>query len=166
MLRVDLVGYDEGLHTFSFAPDAQTLDLDPDTFSAIQVDLQVDYRDDRALVILTAQATARLECDRTLEPFDQAVQGSHTVLFTRDAEMAGEDDDDTRYWPPGENALDVAEPVRDTLLLALPLRRVAPDAEDEDLKLNYGALEAEDGTPIDPRWEALRKLQSGKSSTN
>ena len=52
----------------------------------------------------------------------------------------------------------MTEAVRDTLVLAVPARKVAPGAEDLDLPTVFGAPAAE--AAIDPRWEALRSLRS------
>ena len=62
---------------------------------------------------------------------------------------------------PSERLIDLADAVRDTLLLAVPARKVAPGAEDVEIPTVFGAPTAADGTPIDPRWEALRALQEG-----
>ena len=53
-------------------------------FSDVSVDLRLDVADRRVLVAFTASATARLECDRTLDLFDQPVEGDHAVVFSAD----------------------------------------------------------------------------------
>ena len=147
MLRVDLTALDDGLHELNLAPSADDLDLDPAVFSDIAVALRLNIAEGTVQADFATRATATLECDRTLAEYRQPVQGTHEVLFT-DAAI-GEDED-----PP---EVDLTEPVRDTLLLALPLRRVSPEAEETDIPTRFGG--PAEGEPADDRWDALRRLR-------
>lgn len=165
MLGIETASLPTGLHEMTLTPSAEDVTLDPDVFSDLSVEVRLDHEEQRDLVAFTARATATLECDRTLEPFDQAVSGSYAVLFVLPEHLDryttddGDEGDDVRPLPEPGAALDITGPVRDTLLLALPTRRVAPGAEDEELQVQYGALTDSDGDPMDPRWEALKKLR-------
>lgn len=156
MLRVRIASLPLGLHEEVLQPTAEDLGLDPDVFSGIEVDLRLDVADGRVLASYTARATARLECDRTLALFDQPVEAAYSVLFTG-GEMA--EGDDENVLPLAENAaeIDLTEPVRDTLLLALPLRRVSPEAEAAELPTSFGG--PAEGEPADDRWAALQALR-------
>jgi hypothetical protein len=48
-------------------------------------------------------------------------------------------------------------------MLALPMRRVAPEAHDQDIPTTFGALTNNEGEPIDARWEALLELSGSES---
>ncbi|NBC15929.1 MAG: DUF177 domain-containing protein [Bacteroidetes bacterium] len=163
MLTIDLRPLAEGLHRFDFAPAAEALDLPTEQFADIGVAVQVNYYDDRALVLLQATAEATLECDRTLQTFTQPIEGAYQLLFAppdfaeRHRGEETEEYQEVRPMSPGDPRIDLTDVARDTLLLALPQRRVAPGAEDLELETTYGASEAD---PIDPRWEALRELRT------
>ena len=162
MVAVEITGLGEGTHDVELHPSAEDLDLDPDTFSDIVIQVHLDLRPEQALVSFAATATAGLECDRTLEPFDLRVSDRHSVLFSpsRTVEEDGADSEEDVYpFPASGDLLDITTPVRDTLLLALPVRRVKPGAEAVEIPLQFGAVVDEEGTPIDPRWEALRRLR-------
>ncbi len=168
MFGLDITALKPGLHQQTLTPAPDDLGLDIETFADIVVEINLDHEEDRDLVAFTARATATLECDRTLVPFQQSVQGNYAILFVLSEKLAhyatdDDSDDDVRPLPQPGQPLDLTEPVRDTLLLALPTRRVAPGAEDKDLPVQFGALTDEDGNPMDPRWDALRKL---RDSTN
>ncbi len=163
MFGLDITPLKPGLHTLDEAPTAEDLELDPAAFRDLGVRADLDVQPEQVLVTLRVRATATLECDRTLEPFDQPVSGTHTVLFLSPERLEGFDadgDDDVRPLPEPGVPLDLTESVRDTLLLALPSRRVAPGAEDEEIPLAFGVATDADGDPVDPRWEALRRLRS------
>ncbi len=161
MLRADIAALADGLHEHTLHPDPVDLDLDPAVFRDVVVALRLDVVGRRILVGLDARATATLECDRTLEPYDQPVRGSHTVLYVPPEQVPddAEADEGIAPLPADATFLDLTVAVRDTLILALPLRRVAPRAEDAEIPSVFGANLDDDGTPIDDRWEALRRLR-------
>lgn len=162
MLRIDLTPLDEGTHHLVMEPQAQAVDLDPDRFKALRLDAVLEVFNDRILATLHAAATATLECDRTLALFEQPIEGTYRILFVppsfadtqTDDEQAGFEE--VRIFNRSDHEIDLTEAVRDTVLLAVPARKVAPGAEDLDLPTVFGAAE----TAIDPRWEALRSLRS------
>lgn len=167
MLGIETAPLRPGLHELTLTPSADEVNLDPETFGDITVDVRLDHEQERDLIAFTARATATLECDRTLVPFQTSIKGDYAVLFvlpehlSRYATDEG-GDEDVRPLPEPGNELDLTDPVRDTLLLALPTRRVAPGAEDEELPVQFGVLTDEEGNPVDPRWEALRKLRDSQ----
>lgn len=163
MLKIDLAPYDRGVHQIKLEPQADELGLDPEKFRDLQVDVRLDIVDERRiLVMLDARARAELECDRTLRLFDQMIEGRFSVLFASPGTVAMEEDEDqdVRILPSGQNEIDLTETVRDTLLLAVPARCLAPGAEEEEIPTSFGV--SEDERDIDPRWEALRQLKVEK----
>lgn len=162
MFRVRIAPLPDGLHQETYRPTADDLGLDPETFSQVEIDLRLDITEQRVLAMYTARATARLECDRTLELYDEPIEGDHSVLFTADAPPTGEDEpDDDAVQPLSEDAtyIDLTASVHDTLLLALPLRRVSPAAEAAEIPNQFGGPSADE--PADDRWAALQALRSG-----
>lgn len=167
MLGIETAPLPPGLHEMTLTPSAEEVNLDPEMFDDITVEIRLDHEQERDLIAFTARATATLECDRTLVPFQQRVKGTYAVLFVLPEHLDrytgnAADNDDVRALPEPGIELDITDPVRDTLLLALPTRRVAPGAEDEDLPVTFGALTDADGNTIDPRWDALKKLRDSQ----
>ena len=160
MFRVRIAPLPEGLHQETHRPSADDLGLDPEVFSDVRVDLRLDVTERRALAAYTAHATARLECDRTLEPYDQPVEADHAVLFTADA--PDEPSDDVQPLPEDAVTIDLTAAVHDTLVLALPLRRVSPEAAAAELPTAFGG--PSDDEPADDRWAALRALRDSDDS--
>ncbi len=161
MLEIPIHPLDQGLHEFLLQPSAEDVELDPLIFADLHVAARVDFGPRRVLVALEVSAMATLECDRTLVPYHQPVSGTFSVLFA-DPSMSGpeSEQDDLRPLDPDARSVDITDAVRDTLLLALPLRRVAPQAEEIDIPLVFGASEE----PVDPRWESLRTLKDQDKS--
>ena len=164
-LPVRIASLGSGVHTFRLTPSPADLDLDPDEFGDVVVDVTLDLGTRQIVASLACSATAHLVCDRTAEPFDQAVSGAYTVLFTQDASQVVEDDDSVVLYGPYDADLDVGPAVHDTLLLALPARRLAPGAEDREVAMHFGPPDVPDDAPADDRWDALRRLRDGDPLT-
>jgi uncharacterized protein len=163
MLTVDITSLSPGIHHAEFAPTAEDTGLDPSTFDDLRVEVELQYHRDRILVKLRAAATATLTCDRTLQLYEQPVEGTYNLLFGP-PEMVGQDGEafeEVRPLAPTDRELDLTDVVRDTLLLALPQRRIAPDAEDAPIERSFGASDETDASdePTDPRWSELEKLR-------
>jgi uncharacterized protein len=157
MFRIGISSLKPGVHRIEFEPMPEELELDPNKFKEIRVGTRLDVQEDRILVILEARATATLECDRTLRLFDQEIAGSFHVLLGSSSLVGSEDGafGEIRLLEPGAEEIDLTDVVRDTLLLAVPQRCIAPGAEEENIPTEFGAPKDK----IDPRWEALRALK-------
>ena len=166
MLRIDTSPLKEGVTEFSGSVRPEELELDPEQFSRVYLQVRIDYRQRQVYVVFTVSATAHLTCDRTLVAFDQSVEGGYQLVFSRDPEAGSETGEnpgrDLRYLPSNQRYIDLTKDVRDTLLLALPLRRIAPEAEGQSIPLHFGKPDEEH---IDPRWETLRMLKEDASDT-
>jgi uncharacterized protein len=159
MLLVEIHALPDGVHSQTLRLEPEALDLDPALFADVVVDLRLDVGGQRVLAQYEVRAVATLECDRTLVEFAQRVAGSHAVLFAPPEQLPGGPSDDAFLLPADALAIDLTAPVRDTLLLALPAKRIAPGAEDLEIPTAFGAdLDAE-GRLTDPRWDALRRLR-------
>ncbi len=159
MFAIEITPLGPGVHELEFAPEAEAVDLDPEKFDDIHLNVRLDVREGRILVILEAGARATLECDRTLRLFDQEIGGTYYMLFAPPEFVEHQEDayDEVRPLHPSDQEIDLTKVVRDTLLLSIPQRCVAPGAEEAEIETEFGA--PEDG--VDPRWEALRKLKHG-----
>jgi uncharacterized protein len=164
MLRVRIAPLSDGLHTDTLTPTPESLDLDPAEFSDVSVEMTLDVSPRRIVASFAVSATAHLICDRTDVPFDQTVRGTHSVLIvSADNPLAVAEGDDVVAADADATHADLTVPVRDTLVLAVPIRRVCPEAEALDLQMQFGAP-AED-EPRDDRWAALSALRgTGDSS--
>lgn len=164
MLRVDISSLDEGIHEQTLSPAAGDLELDPEIFDKIALDLRLDVAERRVLASFDVRGVATLRCDRTLAMYQQPVRGDHAVLFVPPEQIPDDSDDDAlQPLPDPEKEINLAAAVRDTLMLSLPLRRVAPEAEQAEITTSYGEQVLLDGAPVDDRWEALRELRSDNS---
>lgn len=141
-----------------FKPGPEELGLDPADFTDVEVNVHVAAEDAACVVILLdASAEARLVCDRTLEAFSARVSGTCRILarYSSGGE-AVPPYDEMIVLEPSQRLVDVTRVARDTLVLAIPVRKVAPHAEDIDLQCVFGAPEPKSA----PYWGPLRQLKT------
>ena len=151
MFKFDLSGGAGG----GFKLAAIDLDLDPDVLGEVEVDIVLSHIGGKRHLRIQVRAMATVECDRTLRPFNLPVDGVHELVLIAPGEESGaEQGIDCIRVPPGQDIVDLTVVVRDTLLLAIPTRKVAPEADGLALQTVFGAPP----TQPDWRWEALRQL--------
>jgi DUF177 domain-containing protein len=156
MLKIDLRTLEIGRHEFNLESTAEELGVEPGLMSQIRADVQLHYDGEDAIIIADVSAIAHLTCDRTLVKFDRPLKGTHTVLYS--PKDPNEDSDaDVRPLAASDQEIDITDIVRDTLLLAIPVRKLAPGAENTDIRTTFG--ETAGSSTVDPRWAALAALK-------
>ncbi len=164
MLRVDLSPLDEGHHELTLEPSAEDLGLDPEVFSQVAVELRLDVAERRVVASFDVSGLATLECDRTLVMYQEPLHGDHAIVFLPPEHIVEDSEDDSlQALPDTDTEIDLTSAIRDTLMLSVPLRRVAPEAEEAEISTSYGDQQEFEDAPIDHRWDALRKLRSENS---
>jgi uncharacterized protein len=116
-------------------------------------------------------AQVRLQCSRCLDDITVPVEAALEEKFqpTIDVETgrplrpATEEDDDTAFELTPNHEMDLTEPVRQALLVSLPIKPLCRDdckglCPECGANWNEGPCDCETET-IDNRWQALRELQ-------
>jgi uncharacterized protein len=144
--RLELNPVDAGIET----PQMRNLELHV-IFDKQETVLSVGF-DVSAEVLLT--------CDRSLDEFWHNIDGSYTVLFKDSATFETEDDlMSVRRLDISGNIINIETEVRDTIMLAIPLRQVHPRFYNNDGELiDFHHYEGEQ-QPTDSRWDALKVLK-------
>ncbi len=161
MVLIDISALSSGVHEVTLHPSSGDLNLGKDEFGSIKAVVRLHIGDHQILAQLHVSANSRLICDRTLIPFTQRVSGEFSVMFTTKVISRYDTDEVVKHLDPAARELDVTEAIRDTILLAVPLRKVAPEASEAELNLTYQDETTE--TLTDPRWEELKKLKSDRT---
>lgn len=152
MLKIDLTAPQGG----QFELVASDLDLDPEVFSNIQVNLEVRQSDDTLRVIIGVQSDALLECDRTLKEFVKPIRNTQELLLLKYGQEPNADVTTEQIeLEPRQRMLDLTSVARDALILAIPVRKVAPEAEELQIQTIFGAPAEES----DHRWSALLAMR-------
>jgi uncharacterized protein len=111
-----------------------------------------------------------LPCDRCMELYPQPISTEHRIFYSFDPDMDFEGYE-VMHIDRDKPDLNVVQELYDFIHLAMPIRRVPPKEVHLcpenvlallglDAEGNPAEPEEEEGeAPIDPRWEALRKLK-------
>jgi len=160
MLQIDIRNLVAGLTEFELTPSAEDVDLDPGVFSDIRVEARIEFDTHEAVVSLACSAVTSLTCDRTAVDYEQPVRGNFTMLFAPSNRISGDDGESSQEVRPlsaTDEEIEITDIVRDTLLLSIPIRKIAPGAVDAEVPTEFGTPGESE---LDPRWEALKALSS------
>lgn len=157
MLKIDIRSMKTGPHELEFDVDPIDLGVEQPSFRDIHVSARLDVDEQQIFVRFRVTAVASLVCDRTLVNFDQPVRGSYRANFVSPGDIEPDNEDDSLFpLTAGQEDIDLTDIVRDTLMLSVPIRKIAPGAEDQDIPTSFGEPTESD---IDPRWGPLANLR-------
>ena len=186
--RIALRGVKQGTDNYEFLLDddffraMESIDI---LGGAVKVSLAVRRANEANYFAIHCQGTIQIVCDRCLESMDYAVEADYD-LAVKYGDEYDDSNDGVLIVPEGDNDLDVAPIVYDTVALSIPLQHVHAEGEcDEatwqalqahtahdldDEPDEYGTYADEDAdadqldneTNIDPRWAELMKLKDNK----
>lgn len=163
-MKISLVGLGPGVHQFGFDENPGTWGLEnhPNLRTNIHLAVQLEKGPTHLYVRSQVQTLGRFECDRCLHEFEKPLNDVGRVLFSNDAGLVQENDDDVRVFDPEAREIDLTEDIRDLLLLTIPVKLLCR----EDCKglcagcganLNHESCSC---TPhaVDSRWQALQQF--------
>lgn len=168
-MKIQVGGLSEGVHEYSFRSTPAELGLTPEFREPVEVQATIEKTSRQLFLKASLRTTADVECDRCVtlirEPLASGYQ-MHYVWEASDAERI--DPAEVQVLSPGQTVIDTADDVRQTVLLAFPLKHVCR----EDCKglcprcginLNEGTCDCRE-TRVDGRWDKLKELQNNKSN--
>ncbi len=134
----------------------------------IDIRLHLDKASDELIVQIDWQTVISSCCDRCAEPLQTSLSDSLTVVYTwNPEEYGGEAEEEVVLISESTREVDLADPLRQSLILALPAKQLCSD-ECRGLCSRCGAnLNLEPckcpPEPVDPRWEKLNQLLNRKN---
>lgn len=147
--------------------EQKDLDLEDYTFKNGTIDIEFYKTSKFIQTTLDIYAMVGLICDRSLDNFDYEINKEYKILFEADEiEETADEDSAVRMINFKTQEINIEQEVRDTIFLALPVKKLHPRYLDEDgnpkeyFHKTFGKLsDDEDTQQIDPRWEALKELK-------
>ncbi len=162
-------GLAEGLHNFEFHIGDEFFEhflKSSVEKGEVKIGVVLEKRSTFLKLHFNIKGWVEVTCDRCLEDYRQKIK-QKTEIFVKFGETEFEEGDNVIWVLPGEDHLNLAQLIYEFTMLSIPLRHIHPKNKDGErgcnkemlVKLkNYMHTESEDKTPVDPRWEALRKL--------
>jgi uncharacterized protein len=166
-MKIQVAGLSEGVHQFHFDVQASELGLG-EQFSDVHTDVSLDKAPNQIVLSVAVHTAADFTCDRCTEPFESRLDAKYRMHYIWNDEDASQYDvAEVQVIPKGGTIIDITEDVRQTVLIAVPLKLLC--REDclglcphcgKDLNQGPCGCRSEE---IDTRWEKLRELQDRKS---
>lgn len=130
------------------------------------VDLLLTKRETFIETEFKISGTARLICDRSLEPFDFPIESKNKIVFKYGDEYQ-EMTDEIIIIPRDTATLELGQYMYEFISLGIPLKKLHPRFQDEpedesEGKIVYTSEKTEakkDEEETDPRWNILKKLK-------
>jgi uncharacterized protein len=168
---VNIVGLSNTIHHFEF-------EVENDFFSqygtalisegSLKAKVTLDKRETFIDATFFITGSAKLICDRSLDPFDYPIRAEKKLLFKygdSDQELS----DEIIMIHHDTDRLELGQYIFEFIALEVPIKKLHPrfrDEDDDDAtegKIIYSSKKSSDdknnGEDIDPRWEILKKLK-------
>jgi uncharacterized protein len=166
-MKIQVRGLSEGGHQFHFDVQASEVGLGEE-FSELHVDLVLDKTPNQIALTAAIHTAAGFSCDRCAAPFVSPVDSSYRMHYIWNDEDAGQEDvAEVQVIPQGATVIDLTEDVRQTVLIAVPLKLLCREdclglCPHCGKDLNQGPCDCKP-VEVDNQWEKLRALQDPKS---
>ena len=160
------VGLKDGKHTFEFDIDTtffNAFEFNDFDQPAVKVNLLFDKKPGLMNLSFTAQGSLRLTCDVSNEIFPYQINTSLDWIVKFGDEY-DDDNDEFLILPHGSYQVNVAQPIYEMIVLAVPVKKVHPGVVDGTLdsallkKLEELQPKEEKLENNDPRWDKLKDL--------
>jgi len=170
LIVVDLAGMTNGKYEFDFKLDKSILEkFANDIIEGCQLELNLILHKSDLNITVTVQLDGEIDlvCDRSLEVYQEPIHEVHKIVFKLGNHW--EELSEEMFIIPADVAeLVFDQIVYDILCTAVPMKKLHPKYRnnDEDIESNSLVfqtsqtenLDKEEQIVIDPRWEALKKL--------
>jgi len=166
MLKISIRTLKDGDNPIELSEHSDKIDgIFSEFFGIVDFTGIVKRQSDRYIVKGKAQCQANLICDLSNEDYIELIETEINAVYVIDNMLYDETKDIINelhgeiYMRDDDLFIDISEEVKQELMIALPLKRIAPayrDKKVEDLYPEYTNTSSE--LPEDSRWEALKKL--------
>lgn len=173
---IPFVGLKLGEHRFDFKISESFFEyFEYEDFNNVAINLDVLLVKKNTMLEFTLDfdGYVNINCDITNEPYNQDVSGSFHFVVNFGDEF-NDENEELIIIPHGSYEFSIQQYVYESIVLAVPTKRIHPGIEDGTLKSDIlNKLEElrptlEDQNPIDegettdPRWDELKKLLTDK----
>jgi uncharacterized protein len=165
LMRIQVASLSDGKHAYRFDALASDLGLPEHFREPVTVDVTLDKSGNQIVLRASVRSGGVFVCDRCLGEFSRALSPSYHVYYVRDpAEGERFDPAEVQVLSPALTAIDIAEDVRQTLLLSVPLKLLCAEecrglCPSCGANLNSATCACGEEEP-DSRWEQLKNWNS------
>ena len=166
-MKIQVGGLSEGVHQFHFDVQAPEIGLGEE-FSQVHAEVVLDKTPNQLALRVAVHTAAHFSCDRCTAPFASPLDAMYRMHYLWNDEDASQYDvAEVQTIPQGSSFIDITEDVRQTVLVAVPLKLLCREdclglCPHCGKDLNEGPCECR-VEETDSRWDKLRALKDQKS---
>ena len=166
-MKIQVGTLSQGEHTYSFQAPAADIGLGSEFREDVRVNVSLEKTSSEIALTARIQTSGAFTCDRCVAPFSLSLSPSYRMYYVWDAAGAqGLDPSEVQVVQPGLNVIDISDDVRQTILLAVPLKLLCREecrglCAGCGVNLNTDACRCQ-AAETDPRWDALRMLRTSR----
>ena len=164
-----------GKHQFEFELNNaffEHFEYDEFNNASIKLNVQLEKMSTLMEFTLNFNGYVNVACDLTNEPYNQEISGTYQFVV-KFGEEENDDNEDLLILPHGSYEVNIQQYIYETVVLAVPLRRIHPGVADgslksdileklEELSPEASKKQEEEEENTDPRWDTLKKLLTDK----
>jgi uncharacterized protein len=164
-MKIQLGGLSEGIHRYRLESEPSEVGLGEHFTNVVVVHATLDKTGNRVFLQAKVEVAGTFTCDRCVVEYEMPVRTSYRMYYVVEAsETEGIDPSEIQIVPPGFMVIDLSEDVRQTVLLAVPLKSLCTDqckglCPTCGTNLNTGTCDCVSATAIDPRWDKLQSIR-------
>ncbi len=172
---IPFVGLKEGSHKFQYQIENKFFEeFQYEEFNSTNVKVDVEFVKKSTLfeILFSINGSVNVPCDLTSEPFNQAIEGAFKLIVKFGQEF-NDENEEILIIPFEAYELNIAQYIYELIILSVPKKRVHPDVLNgtmksealeklKELEINKEKSVEED--TIDPRWDKLKDLLTGKNT--
>lgn len=169
---IPFVGLKQGNHLFEYQIDNTFFEaFGFDEFHSSKIQVNLDFLKKSTFFELTfdIKGVINVDCDLSLEPYDQEITCDFKLIVRFGPEY-NDENEDILILPHEAYELDVSQYVYETIVLAIPQKKIHPKVKDGSMdsealkKLNELKIKEDTTENVDPRWDKLKDLLTEKNT--
>lgn len=166
--HISFRGLKDEVHSFDFEISKKFFEAFENTriqHSNLKLSLDLDKQETMLQIHFSIAGEVEVECDRCLELYAQAVNVDE-MLIVKFGRETFEESENILVLDEKEHKIQLEQYIYEFISVNLPMRLIHPELEDgepgchPDFLNSYGEQDdVDEEEPMDPRWEALKKLK-------
>lgn len=160
--KINISNLSDGEHRFEFKLEAEDLEIETvEIVSDIDVNADLYKSGNQFDLNVNVRGKFKLQCDRCMEDYIQDFNKSFEIFYKYEftnEEVLNDDNDEIKFISPKINSINIAEDVRDYILLSIPMKHAPVEHNGICTYCNRDIaklLNVESKKEISPVWEKL-----------
>ena len=163
-MKIQIGSLSEGLHEYQFTTPIEEVGLAEPFHGDVKASVTLEKTGTQMVLRGAVSTQGDFTCDRCARQFPLTVKASYRMFYVAEGgEFEGIDPAELQAIAPGTGTLDITEDVRQTAMLAIPLKLLCAEGCrglcprcGKNLNVETCSCTVEEG---DARWEPLRSLR-------